>query len=139
MESKTKTWTVAAKELALTGPLISVEIGHPESRDFRMGKALIDTGAMCTLVSPHIVSALGLTQRGVGKGRGVDGPVSEKPYFAVIFRQPDLDLECEVNVMAVDNVNGPDVICLLGRDVLYDLSFSMGFDGPNGSYSLTWK
>jgi len=57
----------------------------------------------------------------------------------VEFRQPDLKLNCVMRMRAEDNVSGDDVICLIGRDILHDLHFSMTFDGREGAYSLRWR
>jgi len=125
------------EELAKRGPLIDVEIRRPGGKLGKKGKALIDTGAGRTLISPSLVGELGLVENGFGHARGVDGPVTKKATYEIRFHQPDLDLTGDLTVMAGDNVSGDEVICLLGRDILYDLSFSMSFDGPRGAYSLT--
>jgi hypothetical protein len=50
-----------------------------------------------------------------------------------------MGLNCQLDVADVGIIGDDDVVFLIGRDILYDLSFNLNYDGPVGSFSLISK
>src|SRR5712664_2361275 len=95
-----KSWTVALHELAQNGPLVGVVLGGSGSQKVLRGKALIDTGASRSAVSARAAGLLALTEKGKRHARGLnDTAFQERAYYEVKVRIPEMDLDCELEVV----------------------------------------
>jgi hypothetical protein len=138
-------WKVSEAELVKRGPLVDVTFENPATGKKVKGKGLIDTGAGGTAIIPHVVSDLNLTHDGKTaqtKGIGHTAPVASRRYdlHVTVHLSDGDDSEkfayrfTDVRVAELGSlIDGEDVLCLIGRDILYAFKFCV--DGK-GEYSL---
>lgn len=143
------------RQIDANGPILNVMVGVSHARAAALQsvgqdvpssvtcKGLVDTGASCTCIDPHVVSALGITPSGKTQmatpstGTGVVtvdqydvslaiySKISEPPY-----RIPNLPIiESELKVR-----QGLDL--LVGRDVLAECI--LHYNGQTGLYTLVF-
>jgi len=134
-------WKIDARQLWDRGPLIDVELYHPRDKQVRRGKALLDTGGDQTMISRTIAEELKLEEKPSRKSRGVNDTQPRETKIAVVtIRMPELDLNVlDLDVLVAQHGAGDDVICIIGRDILYACKLTLSFDGPEGTYSLSGK
>ena len=130
------------------GPLFPFSVGlHPEQRRAMSaagqtvtaavhGRALIDTGAVGTVVSDSVATRLGLKVVSETRLIGVTGEL-RVPLAVAELGFPGTGLSSLPMTVMVNRipVPGPDVIALLGRDVLRRARLT--YDGPGGWVELT--
>lgn len=119
------------------GPIIPVIISHPKSVSEKLlqegktvpaipCKALIDTGAFSSVITPHIAKQLNLVQTGFQKVTSVNNEENQPAYFAKIQfawgRAKDIQVVC-------CPIQGP-FDCLIGRDILIHWNFT--YNGKDG-------
>lgn len=101
-------------------PVLSVRISGPSGSDAVLLPMLVDTGADCTLVPPHVVSALSLPSTGVVSVTGLGGAKVRATVHAATLELGAASVLCEVMALADEPI--------LGRDVLNRLVLEL--DGP---------
>jgi hypothetical protein len=137
-------WKVSEAGLVKRGPLVDVTFENPATGKKVKGKGLIDTGAGGTAIIPRVVSDLDLNHGKTAQTKGVGhaAPVASRCYdlnvtvhlsdgddseqFAYTFTQARV---AELESL----IDGDDVLCLIGRNILYAFKFCV--DGK-GEYSL---
>ena len=107
---------MATKTYNLTNgkPILEIKLAFADGE--RSIKALIDTGASHTMISPEIVKKLGLNKRGQ-TGMNTPNGRSTTNEFKIHINSLDLNLNDEVTVYSKDNYNMTEAI-LIGRDIL---------------------
>jgi predicted aspartyl protease len=97
------------------------------------GTALIDTGASRSAIDRTVVSALNLNPVGVVKLGTAGGP-SQQPLFPLRLILQQIGFTAEFEAVTGCDLDGTDLIMLIGRDVLRVCLFV--YDGNSGQYSL---
>ena len=97
------------------------------------GLALIDTGAARTCVDEEAARRAGLPTRGTAKMASASHPEHEVPVFAGRIVLDSININVS-NAMGVNLSGSPDLVALIGRDMLRKCIFV--YDGNAGSMSL---
>jgi predicted aspartyl protease len=119
------------------GPFIQVTITHPRiiQEEFkRLGrkipsisvKALIDTGASGTVVSPKVSDELGLIHTGFQTVTSVQDEQQRPVFYAFIIFQWGSGKEIPIVSCPLRRFD-----CLIGRDIL--MHWHVSYNGPDGS------
>lgn len=107
----------------ITDAYISIPAKDNKDRQFLKVKALWDTGATLSVVTPHVVSALGLQATGVIKSLHAGGETLSKTYFVDIALPNKILIQGQkVSVCAEQNgifdiIIGMDIISLGGFSI----------------------
>ncbi|MFQ6007525.1 MAG: hypothetical protein ACE5K8_01095 [Candidatus Zixiibacteriota bacterium] len=89
-------------------------------------RALIDTGASCTVILPEIAQRVGLIHTGYEKITSVQDEQRQPVYFGAILFPWGAAKEIPLVACPLKHFG-----CLIGRDVL--LHWYLTYDGPNGT------
>lgn len=115
---------------------------RPVPVDIRVD-ALVDTGASCTCVDPHVLSRLGLSPTGTALMQTPstgDTPIETAQYdvgFKIITAVPEDALRLgTVPVVASDLFKAQGFSVLLGRDILSRCLFQ--YDGMKGTFTFAY-
>jgi predicted aspartyl protease len=105
-------------------------------------RALVDTGATLTVVERGYLEQLGVEKTGTTRlhSSTTGGePVPALVYAVSLALAGDVTgvLAPDLEVLAVEDLGGLGVQALLGRDILNRCS--MHYDGPGGSFALTFR
>ncbi len=133
-------WSFSPSALLQQGPHIDILISTtgPELEEGRaIGlefpelnvRALIDTGAALTIVSPQIADTCKLSQTDWNKINSVGGESGEYPAHAAAISFPGTELPGfdVIRVVACPIIKQPFFSCLIGRDILRKWLFT--YDG----------
>ncbi len=123
--------------LTQLGAFIDITITHPRviQDKFRKegknvpsykAKALIDTGASSTVISPKVAEQLQLMHTGYQKVTSVHDEQDRPVYYAFILFPWGNGKEIPIVCCEIKNF-----LCLIGRDILQHWHFS--YNGPDGS------
>jgi len=119
------------------GPFIQVSITHPliiQENLKQQGKkiptvsvkALIDTGASGTVITPRVADQLNLVHTGFQKVSSVQDEQQRPVYYGFIMFPWGMGKEIPIVSCPLKNFD-----CLIGRDILLHWHFS--YNGPDGS------
>jgi predicted aspartyl protease len=119
------------------GAFIEVTITHPRivQENFKQQgksaptvsvKALIDTGASGTVITPRVASQLSLVQTGFQKVSSVQDEQERPVYYGFIIFPWGSGKEIPIVSCPLKNFD-----CLIGRDILLHWHFT--YNGPDGS------
>lgn len=119
------------------GPFIEVIITHPriiQEKFKQQGKkiprvkvkALIDTGASSTVITPRVADQLGLVHTGYQKISSVQDEQQQPVYYGFIIFYWGSGKEIPIVSCPLKNLD-----CLIGRDILLHWHFT--YNGPDGS------
>jgi len=123
--------------LAHSGPFIDVQITHPRvvQEQFKSQvkqipivavRALIDTGACSSVISPRVADDLGLIHTGYQKVTSVQDEQERPVYFGFIIFPWGSGKEIPIVSCPIKNVD-----CLIGRDIL--MHWHLSYNGQDGS------
>jgi len=125
---------IALKEI---GAFIDVIITHPRITHDSfikkskivpkiMVKALVDTGASSTVITPRVADQLGLVHTGFQKVSSVQDEQERPVYYGFIIFPWGSGKEIPIVSCPLKNLD-----CLIGRDILMHWYFN--YNGPDGS------
>jgi predicted aspartyl protease len=137
----------APEVLAMQGPVLPVLLSISEEVQQALmsegkpipepvtGLALIDTGATFTCVDETAARRAGLPIRGTAKMASASHPEHEVPVFAGRISMDGININTSA-AMGADLSGFPDLVALIGRDMLQNCLFV--YDGNAGSISLAF-
>lgn len=99
-------------------------------------RALIDTGARRTVITPDTAGRCGLVQVSVTKLFVVGGGEVEGPVYSAQLAFPDSPLANwpAIEIVGAD-LHHPEIECLIGRDILR--RWIVEYDGPSGQLVIS--
>lgn len=123
--------------LSHTGPFIEVAITHPRIVQEELKskakaapivnvKALIDSGASNTVISPRVANELGLVHTGFQKVFSVQDEQKQPVYFGFIMFPWGSGKEIPIVSCPLRNFD-----CIVGRDIIRH--WHLSYNGPDGS------
>ena len=110
-----------------------VRLGYDAHPDFFEYKAIWDTGAVRTVISPKVVADLGLLPRGKVAMYHANGVSYVNSYFVNLL----LPNKMEVQILQVMDGNLPDADILLGMDVIGLGDFALTAPDGNTLFSFS--
>lgn len=122
------------------GPFIEVAITHPASIQEQIkltGKkietlavrALIDTGASCSIIAPKVADQLGLVHTGYQKITSVQDEQERPVYYGMMLFPWGMGKEIPLVSCPLKHFD-----CLIGRDILIHWYFT--YNGVDGSITI---
>lgn len=129
----------SAQILYQFGAFIDVTFSHPKAVQEQLRKlgknapsisvkAIIDTGANCTLATPKVINEVGLLQTGTQKVFSIQNEQDQPTYYGLITFSWGASKEIPITScpFAFNNYD-----CVIGRDILMYWYFT--YNGPDGS------
>lgn len=103
-------------------------------------RALIDTGASCTCIDPHVLKALSLTPTGVipvhTPSTGSTPHLASQYDIDLVLLNPRLNLTIGAIPVTEANLRVQGIDALIGRDVLANCL--LVYDGQSGIFNLAF-
>jgi predicted aspartyl protease len=99
-----------AKRFDPPAPVISWRVSAPRSERFVALRALVDSGADCSLIPIEVAVALGLPQVDVANIAGIGGPAGIAPVHAVSVKIADFACLTRVIAFAEESIIGRDLL-----------------------------
>lgn len=127
-------------ELAQVGPVIQISIGHPKAVAEKLiaegkpspqipVKALIDTGAGLSVITPEIAARLKLVQTGFRKITSVQDEQNRPVYYCTFIFPWGRIKELSIAACPIKGID-----CLIGRDVLQH--WHLTYNGKDGMITI---
>lgn len=128
-----------AQVLLQAGAFIDVTLSHPKAVKEQLRKlgknapsisvkALIDTGANCTLATQKVINEVGLLQTGTQKVFSIQNEQVQPTYYGLITFGWGAGKEIPITSCTFP-FNNYD--CVIGRDIL--MYWHLTYNGPDGS------